>query len=132
VLVGELGFDGRIRPVSGVLPAAAAAAAAGFGAVVVAEENAAEAALVPELRVIAAPRLATLTAWIRNGRWHADPAVQVLEPGRDLGGFFGARREVAAAPGQPIVKDLSDLVGQPVARRAAEICAAGGHHLMLL
>jgi len=29
-------------------------------------------------------------------------------------------------------KDLADLVGQPVARRAAEICAAGGHHLMLL
>src|SRR6185437_14480634 len=67
VLIGELGLDGRIRPVPGVLPAAAAAAAAGFSSVVVATENAAEAALIPELRVIAAPRLAMLTAWLRVG-----------------------------------------------------------------
>jgi magnesium chelatase family protein len=40
-------------------------------------------------------------------------------------------QEVAAADQAP-ARDLSDLVGQPVARRAAEICAAGGHHLMLL
>jgi len=162
VLIGELGLDGRIRPVPGVLPAAAAAAAAGFGAVGVAEENAAEAGLVPELRVIAASRLAAFTAWIRNGSSPADPVVQVLEPGRDLSGVFAAgagdsamtaasgagvgsertRRQVgtrtvvsqlvATASDQAITKDLADLVGQPVARRAAEICAAGGHHLMLL
>jgi magnesium chelatase family protein len=162
VLIGELGLDGRIRPVPGVLPAAAAAAAAGFRAVGVAQENAAEAALVPELRVIAAPRLAAFTAWIRNGSSPADPIVRVLEPGRDLSGVFAAaagdsalmaaggagvgsdrtRRRagtgtvvsqpMATAPDQAITKDLADLVGQPVARRAAEICAAGGHHLMLL
>src|SRR5215472_5212338 len=51
VLIGELGLDGRLRPVTGVLPAAAAAAAAGFSSVAVAMENAAEAALVPDLRV---------------------------------------------------------------------------------
>jgi magnesium chelatase family protein len=80
VLIGELGLDGRIPPVPGVLPAAAAAAAAaaGFGAVGVAEENAAEAALVPELRVIAASRLAAFTAWMRNRSSLADPVVQVL------------------------------------------------------
>ena len=159
VLIGELGLDGRIRPVPGVLPAAAAAAAAGFGAVGVAEENAAEAALVPELRVIAAPRLAAFTAWIRNGCSPADPVVQVLEPGRDLSSVFDAvqnaggglgdgvdagfavrrsagpasavSQQVAAAADLAPAKDLADLVGQPVARRAAEICAAGGHHLML-
>src|SRR5215472_15756769 len=68
VLIGELGLDGRIRPVPGVLPAAAAAAGAGFGSVVVASENAAEAALVPELRVVAAPTLSALTSWLRSGR----------------------------------------------------------------
>ncbi len=125
----------------GVLPAAAAAAA-GFGAVAVAAENAAEAALVPELRVIAAPSLAAFTAWLRTGQSSADPVVQVLEPGRDIGAAFDVVRD--AAPGSRVpkaiatatevtaVKDLADLVGQPVARRAAEICAAGGHHLMLL
>jgi len=141
VLIGELGLDGRIRPVPGVLPAAAPAAA-GFGAVAVAAENAAEAALVPELRVIAAPSLAAFTAWLRNGQSSADPVVQVLEPGRDIGAAFDVVRDagqgnavtkaVAAATEITAVKDLADLVGQPVARRAAEICAAGGHHLMLL
>src|SRR5215472_6605625 len=63
VFMGELGLDGRVRPVPGVLPAAAAAAAAGFEAMVVASENAAEAALVPKLRVIAIPNLAAMTAW---------------------------------------------------------------------
>jgi magnesium chelatase family protein len=130
VMIGELGLDGRIRPVPGVLPAAAAAAAAGFGAVAVAAENAAEAALVPELRVIAAPSLAAFTSWLRTGQSAADPVVEVLEPGRDIGAAF--RNVTEAANEVTVVKDLADLVGQPVARRAAEICAAGGHHLMLL
>jgi magnesium chelatase family protein len=130
VMIGELGLDGRIRPVPGVLPAAAAAAAAGFGAVAVAAENAAEAALVPELRVIAAPSLAAFTSWLRTGQSAADPVVEVLEPGRDIGA--ASRNVTEAANEVTVVKDLADLVGQPVARRAAEICAAGGHHLMLL
>lgn len=54
---GELGLDGRLRPVRGVLPAVAAAAEAGFGTVMVAEQNASEAALVPGVRVIAAGSL---------------------------------------------------------------------------
>ena len=138
VLIGELGLDGRIRPVPGVLPAAAAAAAAGFAAVAVAAENAAEAALVPELRVIAAPSLAAFTAWIRSGQPACDGSVQVLEPGRDIAALFqamhdsGSARAIAPGPESAPAKDLADLVGQPVARRAAEICAAGGHHLMLL
>src|SRR5215469_9470247 len=136
VLIGELGLDGRIRPVPGVLPAAAAAASAGFGSVVVAAENAAEAALVPELRVVAAPTLSALTSWLRSGRRFedsgADGAVSVLEPGRDAQAMF-ADHGAGLVPGETAgEKDLADLVGQPIARRAAEICAAGGHHLMLL
>jgi magnesium chelatase family protein len=163
VLIGELGLDGRVRPVPGVLPAAAAAAAAGFDAVAVATENAAEAALVPELRVIAAPSLSAFTTFARNGRRSGDAGIQVLEPGRDLNSLYGAVRDggqirssagwpaaaamepaaLAGTPGsaalaiaapavQADARDLADLVGQPLARRAAEICAAGGHHLMLL
>ncbi len=131
VLIGELGLDGRVRPVPGVLPAAAAAAAAGFGSVVVPNENAAEAALVPELRVIAAPSLGAMAAWLRDAQPPAGgPAVTVLSPGRDAGAALGACDRESARPGE--AKDLADLVGQPVARRAAEICAAGGHHLLLL
>ena len=143
VLMGELGLDGRLRPVPGVLPAAAAAAAAGFKAMAVAEGNAAEAALVPDLRVIAAPNLAAITAWLRHGTTGGSRAVTVYEPGSPVGpgGPVGPGRQAdsrfrtgsaMAQPDQEVRKDLADLVGQPVARRAADICAAGGHHLMLL
>src|SRR5580693_3890975 len=65
MFVGELGLDGRLRPVRGVLPAVAAAAAAGFRAVAVPAENAPEACLVPGMRVLATPSLGALLEWLR-------------------------------------------------------------------
>jgi magnesium chelatase family protein len=127
VLMGELGLDGRLRPVPGVLPSVAGAAAAGFGRVVVPPENAAEALLVPAMQVICAPSLRALIGWLRGeAPVPPGPAVQVLASGAGL---------TAAADGAAVTActlDLADVAGQPVARRAAEICAAGGHHLLLL
>ena len=136
---GELGLDGRLRPVPGVLPAVAAAAPKGFGTVMVAEQNAPEAALVPGVRVIAASSLAAATDWLRGtpGLRSGPPAAE-FKGSKDLhdsgarssvsGGFSGqlVSANTAVAP------DLADLLGQSTARRAAEICAAGGHHLSLL
>jgi magnesium chelatase family protein len=147
VFLGELGLDGRLRPVPGILPAVAAAAAAGFRRVVVPQENTPEAALVPGMRIVAPESLAALLAWMPGeGVASQDPAVLVVDSGaglasaspRTAGAAGGNRRRVA--PGQPGLtgpanspaRDLADVAGQPVARRAAEICAAGGHHLMLL
>jgi len=127
VFLGELGLDGRLRPVPGVLPSAAAAAAAGFGRAVVPPENAPEASLVPDLEVISAPNLRDLLDWLR-GRSAAGACspVRVLESGGGLAAVVP--RPGASGP----YGDLADVVGQPIARRAAEICAAGGHHMMLL
>jgi len=61
---GELGLDGRLRPVRGVLPAVAAAAERGFRRVIVADANAAEAALVPDVQVVAASTLAAALDWL--------------------------------------------------------------------
>jgi magnesium chelatase family protein len=189
IFLGELGLDGQLRPVRGVLPAVVAAASAGFGQVVVAQANAEEAALVPGLRVLAAPSLAALLAWLRGDLLGEAPAVQELtggiitsrsratavascdaghgtalagalagpasagipahgsgvadtmggSPGRDeaaaAAGGDGGRHSRAGEPPagrHAPAQDLSDVLGQPVARRAAEICAAGGHHLSLL
>ena len=63
---GELGLDGQLRPVRGVLPAVARAAEEGFGKVMVAEQNAAEAALVPGVRVIAVNSLTRAADWLRG------------------------------------------------------------------
>ncbi len=129
VLLGELGLDGRVRPVPGVLPAVAAAAAAGFGTVAVPAQNAAEASLVPQMRIVAVPSLSALLGWLRSGRPDSDGAgLEVIETGT-------GRRPAglpAASGADGHGKDLADVVGQPVARRAAEICAAGGHHLLML
>src|ERR1700746_1289542 len=81
---GELGLDGRLRPVRGVLPAVAAAGEgglatgrageAGFAKVMVAEQNAAEAALVPGVHVIAVGSLTGAADWLRGAPGlHGDP-----------------------------------------------------------
>ncbi len=130
LFLGELGLDGRLRPVRGVLPAAAAAAAAGFAAVAVPAPNAPEACLVPGLRVLAVPSLGALLRWLRSPGEPGWPGecggVRVFEAGTGPPPPGRAR----SGPGGGL--DLADVVGQPAARRAAEICAAGGHNLFLL
>ncbi len=123
--IGELGLDGQLRPVWGVLPAMAAAAASGFRQVAVPRANAAEAALVPGLRVFSARTLAGLLAWLRDEA-PPDDEDPVRVADREAG--------PAGAPARSAARqlDLADVRGQPTARRAAEICAAGGHHLCLL
>jgi magnesium chelatase family protein len=141
--LGELGLDGRLRPVRGVLPAVAGAAAAGFRKVAVPEASGPEAALVPGLAVLSAPTLSALLTWLRgdgdtgqavtvqmSGEGAGVPAVRAGGPA-SMGPLRPARFPVLPdqADGRP---DLADVLGQPAARRAAEICAAGGHHLSLL
>jgi magnesium chelatase family protein len=140
---GELGLDGRLRPVRGVLPAVVAAAERGFGTVMVAEQNAPEAVLVPGVRVIGASSLTEAVDWLRGtpGLRGGPPAAE-FKGGRDLPqSRAGERRCVSAgAAGLPgrdgrdgaVSLDLAELLGQSMARRAAEVCAAGGHHLSLL
>ncbi|HEY2279707.1 MAG TPA: YifB family Mg chelatase-like AAA ATPase [Streptosporangiaceae bacterium] len=131
VFLGELGLDGQLRPVRGVLPATVTAAAAGFRGVVVARANAQEAALVPGLRVVSVPTLAALLAWLRGEPPAGGAAVEELAGG-SAPAAPPAAPQVPGADDVLPTPDLSDVLGQPVARRAAEICAAGGHHLSLL
>ena len=117
MFLAELGLDGRLRPVPGVLPAVVAAEA-GVDTVVVAVQNAAEAALVPGVRVIGANNLLQVITWLRGG---PPPPVPVPEPQGPEPGLAKAKKP-----------DLSEMLGQAGARLAAEICAAGGHNLSLL
>lgn len=114
VLLGELALDGRVRPVRGVLPALLAARRAGLRTAIVPVDALPEAALVDGLEVHGAPTLAEVLAWLRA----EDVALQPPPP-------------EAAAPALPDVPDLADVVGQPEARWALEVAAAGAHHLLL-
>ena len=122
VLLGELGLDGRVRAVPGVLPAVVGALAAGFTRVVVPVGNAAEARLVPGAEVVGAASLSGLLARLREP-WRADDATGVAAA--DVNALH------PAAAGAGTDGDLADVVGQPLARRLVEVAAAGGHHLLL-
>ncbi|SEM37774.1 YifB family Mg chelatase-like AAA ATPase [Streptacidiphilus jiangxiensis] len=134
LLVGELGLDGRARPVRGVLPAVLAAAEAGYARVAVAAATAAEAALVPGVEVLAVRSLRQLIALLCGEPEPEEPPEPLFGCGPDpaLAGLslpgLGVRH-VDAADGWR--KDLSDVAGQFEARRALELAAAGGHHLFL-
>ncbi|GIH72697.1 YifB family Mg chelatase-like AAA ATPase [Sphaerimonospora thailandensis] len=132
LFLGELGLDGRVRPIRGVLPAVLAAAEAGAGTVVVPARNAAEAALVPGIAVVPVATLSELVRWLRSGDAGRRPAAT----GQAAPSTGGADAEPAAtgteASGTEGGPDMRDVAGQPLARKALEVCAAGGHNLWML
>jgi magnesium chelatase family protein len=112
VLIGELGLDGSVRGVPGVLPALLSVHDR-FGGAIVSEANLAEAMLVPGLEVTAVRSLRDLVHHLRG-----EPREEVEAPAR-------------GAPVPPAVGDFSDVAGQPVGRLACEVAAAGGHNLLM-
>jgi magnesium chelatase family protein len=113
---GELSLGGALRPVRGALPIALGCRAAAIPRLVVAPEIAGEAALAEGPEICAVPDLKRLVELL-HGRWEPEPAPR---PGAET---------VAAGPESP---DLVDVRGQPDARRALEIAAAGGHSLLMV
>lgn len=119
VLLGELGLDGAVRPVPGILPAVLAGTSAGFTAFVVPAANLAEARLVPDVDVLG---VASFGALVRQLRGEPEPdgddaPAPVVEP--------------RPVPPRAPAKDLSDVAGQAEGRLALEVSAAGGHHAFL-
>jgi magnesium chelatase family protein len=131
VVVGELALDGRLRPVPGALAAAWLARTSGRAVVVVPPENAAEAALVEGVEVVAPTDLAAAIAWARGSSAGAAAAADrpgTADPTRTAAVRSGG---LGAAPSAPH-PDLADVRGQAAARRALEVAAAGGHALLLV
>ncbi len=114
LFIGELGFNGEVRPVRGALCLALAARDAGIAEIVLPAGNAAEASAVEGIRVIPVRSLAAAVSHL-NGE-------SPIEPGRPA----------YPSPHVPHPVDFSEIRGQAIARRALEIAAAGGHHLLLV
>ncbi|PWI15173.1 Mg chelatase-like protein [Streptomyces sp. Act143] len=137
VMIGELGLDGRVRPVRGILPAVLAAADAGYEQVVVPECSAAEASLVPGVSVLGIRSLRQLIAVLADEPVPDEEPEQEGRPDPLLAGLrvpgTGAATGMHSmgAAQQDHGHDLADVVGQLSARTAVEVAAAGGHHLFL-
>jgi magnesium chelatase family protein len=118
VHLGELGLDGRLRPIVGILPAVLALARAGYESVMVPTGNADEASLVSDIKVIGVASLREAAIW--HG---ADLTPEPTEP-------ILLSSVVAEAAAEST--DLVDVIGNEDAVEAMVAAAAGGHHVFLL
>ncbi|RJF75849.1 YifB family Mg chelatase-like AAA ATPase [Rhodopseudomonas palustris] len=112
-VLGELGLDGSIAPVAGVLPAAIAANARDEGLICPAACGSEAAWASPDLQIIAAQSLIQLANHFKGTQLLGRP-----------------QPRVQAAEASTL--DLRDIKGQESAKRALEIAAAGGHHLLMV
>lgn len=112
-IVGELALDGTVRGVRGVLPQAVAAREAGKKYLMLSPENAREAVVVEGLRVCPVENLQEAWNMLLDGAEKSNTAAVPADGEEDDG------------------PDFDEIKGQPYARRAMEIAAAGGHNLLM-
>jgi magnesium chelatase family protein len=117
VYLGELGLDGSVRPVNGVLPAVMAAKREGFDRVVVPVGNLAEAQLVNDIEALGVSHLTQVLI-------HHGVAVSQIE--------VDSRNKISLDIQASPEVDISDIHGQDSAVQALIIAAAGGHHILLV
>lgn len=118
VMVGELSLDGRIRHVPGVLPIVLEAKKRGCKYCIVPKENQKEAALVSEIQIIGVDTLKEVCQILRGEK----EAIQAQEEPMDSGREGKEKNSL----------DYSDVRGQKLAKRAAEIAVAGNHNMLMI
>ena len=118
MMIGELGLDGKLKPVSGALPVAIRARKEKFKGLFVPRENAREAAVVNNLAVYGMDNLSDVISFL-NGDGQYEPTV------------VDTRREFYEQQ-YSFDLDFADVKGQESVKRALEVAAAGGHNLMMI
>ena len=122
MIAGELGLDGSVQKISGVLPVVLKAREMGCHTCIIPKENALEGALVSEIKIVGVQHLKEVCQYLKEEkqsvRESAEPENCVdMQPGNDR-----------------ILNllDYCDIRGQAAVKRAAEVAVAGGHNLLLI
>lgn len=113
IYLGELSLDGQVRSIRGVLPAVLAAKKSGFVRALVPFKNYSEAKCVFGIEVISINSLGDALRYLRSGEIPEAP------------------NEIELGDGDYFL-DLCDVAGQLGARKALEVAAIGGHHLLFI
>lgn len=118
MVAGELGLDGSVQKVSGILPIVQKAGREGFKCCIVPEQNAAEGALVEKITVYGVNSLEEVCSYLK-GEKKLEPAM--CKDARECGRLLDSE-----------LLDYSEIQGQEIVKRAATVAVAGGHNLLLV
>ena len=118
MVAGELGLDGSVQKVSGILPIVQKAGREGFKCCIVPEQNAAEGALVEKITVYGVNSLEEVCSYLK-GEKKLEPAM--CKDARECGRLLDSE-----------LLDYSEIQGQVIVKRAATVAVAGGHNLLLV
>ena len=119
VMMGELGLDGLLRPIKGVLPIAMQSKKEGFKGLIIPKSNAKEAAMIQDLAVYGVESIKEILTFFKTAEQSIQPTI------------VNAKEEFLMSL-QKTEGDFSEVKGQENIKRALEIAAAGGHNAILI
>lgn len=124
VVIGEVGLDGEIKEVKGVLPIVTKAKESGYKTVILPKENAREGAVVSDMKIVGVSSLQEVIMYLSSDNNERD---ELIEPTKvDLSKLFSEDEE------EKETVDFADINGQSAVKRAAMVAAAGFHHILIV
>ena len=124
VVLGELGLDGEVKPIKGTLPIVAKAKELGYKLIILPRGNAREGAVISGIKVIGVDSLQETVQYLNADEAERDDLIQPT--------YVDVEKLFEDAEYLDETLDFADINGQAAVKRAAEIAAAGFHHIMLI
>ncbi len=123
LVIGELGLDGEVRGVRGILPIVRMARSNGISRVILPNDNVKEGSLIPDMDIIGVSSLAELYSYLTSSK---EEQALMIPPAPHIDLKDHISEDLGFA------EDFSDVQGQSCVKRAAMIAAAGFHHLLMI